>query len=132
MKINTMRRIDHLAGVPLCFAATLLVRLAGFFRESKPARPKNVLFVELSEMGSAILADPAMRKIQHERDAELHFVIFKSNVGGLFLSLITIGWGLHSPYAARMTGLLERWGGPILNALGRLPGLGRISLFSKQ
>lgn len=85
MKINTMRRIDHLAGVPLCFAATLLVRLAGFFRESKPARPKNVLFVELSEMGSAILADPAMRKIQHERDAELHFVIFKSNVASLRL-----------------------------------------------
>lgn len=51
-------------------------------------------------------------------------------VGGLFLSLITIGWGLHSPYAARMTGLLERWGGPILHGLGRLPGLGRISLFS--
>jgi ADP-heptose:LPS heptosyltransferase len=85
MKINTMRRIDHLAGVPLCFAATLLVRLACFFRESKPARPKNVLFVELSEMGSAILADPAMRKIRRERDAELHFVIFKSNVASLRL-----------------------------------------------
>lgn len=53
-------------------------------------------------------------------------------VGGLFLGLITIGWGLYSPYAARMTGLLERWGGPILDTLGRLPGLGRISLFSRQ
>lgn len=53
-------------------------------------------------------------------------------VGGLFLSLITIGWGLYSPYAARMASLLERWAGPILNVLGRLPGLGRISLFSKR
>lgn len=80
-----MRRIDHLAGVPLCFVATLLVRLACLFRGNRPVQPKKVLFVELSEMGSAILADPAMRKIRRERDAELHFVIFKSNIASLRL-----------------------------------------------
>lgn len=85
MKISTMRRIDHLAGVPLCFVATLLVRLICFFSGSQPTQPKKVLFVELSEMGSAILVDPAMRKIQRERDAELHFVIFKSNIASLRL-----------------------------------------------
>lgn len=85
MKISTMRRIDHLAGVPLCFVATLLVRLACFLTGRKPVQPKKVLFVELSEMGSAILADPAMRKIRRERDAELHFVIFKSNIASLRL-----------------------------------------------
>jgi ADP-heptose:LPS heptosyltransferase len=85
MKISTMRKIDHLAGVPLCFVATLLVRLACFLTGRKPVQPKKVLFVELSEMGSAILADPAMRKIRRERDAELHFVIFKSNIASLRL-----------------------------------------------
>ncbi|MEA1916891.1 MAG: glycosyltransferase family 9 protein, partial [Campylobacterota bacterium] len=42
-------------------------------------RPKNVLLIELSEMGSAILVDPAMRKIQDNIDGELFFVIFSKN-----------------------------------------------------
>lgn len=53
-------------------------------------------------------------------------------VGGLFLSLVTLGWGLYSPYAARVTSLLECWSAPILDPLSRLPGLNRISLFSKR
>jgi ADP-heptose:LPS heptosyltransferase len=43
-----------------------------------------VLFVELSEMGSAILVDPAMRKMQRE-GAELYFVIFSKNAPSLRL-----------------------------------------------
>jgi len=46
------------------------------YRKRKKA-PKNVLFIELSEMGSAILVDPAMRKLQKEAGANLHFAIFK-------------------------------------------------------
>lgn len=85
MKIDTMRRIDHLAGVPLCFLATFIVRLIDWLAGRQPARPKKILFVELSEMGSAILADPAMRKSRRWWDAELHFVIFASNVASLRL-----------------------------------------------
>ena len=47
--------------------------------------PRKVLFIELSEMGSAILVDPAMRKIQRLADAELHFLIFRSNAASLRL-----------------------------------------------
>ena len=36
-------------------------------------------------MGSAILADPAMRKMRREGNAELYFVIFKSNAASLRL-----------------------------------------------
>lgn len=84
MKIETMRRVDYFAGIPMCFLATLLVRLFAILG-GPPQRPRNVLFIELSEMGSAILADPAMRKMRQAGNAELHFVIFKSNAASLRL-----------------------------------------------
>jgi ADP-heptose:LPS heptosyltransferase len=90
MKIQTMRRIDHLAGIPLCFLATLVVRAAGLFASRPVAPPRKVLFIELSEMGSAILADPAMRKLRLAAGAELHFLIFRSNAASLTL-LGTVG-----------------------------------------
>jgi ADP-heptose:LPS heptosyltransferase len=85
MNVDTMRRIDHWAGVPLCAAATLLVRLRDAFRP-RAARPaRRILFVELSEMGTTILAEPAMRKARNELSAELFFVIFERNAGSLDL-----------------------------------------------
>jgi ADP-heptose:LPS heptosyltransferase len=47
---------------------------------------RRVLFVELSEMGSAILAEPAMRKVRRLTGAELFFVIFKRNADSLALT----------------------------------------------
>jgi len=44
------------------------------------------LFIELSEMGSTILADPAMRKARSRLNAELYFVIFTQNAGSLDLA----------------------------------------------
>ena len=91
MNVDRMRAIDHHLGVPLCFLATFLVRLFG---RSAPAgtAPKKVLFIELSEMGSTILADPAMKKARALWDAELFFVIFSDNRGSLdFLKTIPDG-----------------------------------------
>jgi membrane-associated phospholipid phosphatase len=51
-------------------------------------------------------------------------------VGGSFLGLLAIGWGLYTPYAAKACSLLERFGTPVLQCLGRLPGLRHISLLS--
>lgn len=84
MNVDTMRRIDHLAGVPLCFLATPLVKLLNWLGRGRERRPRKVLFVELSEMGSAIIADPAMRKIRNH-GAELYFVIFAKNAPSLRL-----------------------------------------------
>ena len=85
MNVDTMRRIDHWAGVPLCAAATLVTRCRDWFRP-RAARPvRRILFVELSEMGTTILAEPAMRKARSELAAELNFVIFERNVGSLEL-----------------------------------------------
>ncbi len=85
MKVDTMRRIDHLAGVPLCWLVSGLLALWERFRPPEKREPWNVLFIELSEMGSTILADPAMQKLKRERKVELFFVIFAKNAPSLHL-----------------------------------------------
>jgi ADP-heptose:LPS heptosyltransferase len=87
ISVNTMRAIDHWVGVPLCAVASPVVALLdgvkNLFSRGSDA-PKKLLFIELSEMGSAILVDPAMRNAQ-ARGAELFFLIFKSNRASLTL-----------------------------------------------
>ena len=80
-----MRKVDYFAGVPLCALATPFVQLSSLFSNQNTAAPRKVLFIELSEMGSAILVDPAMRKMQTAANAELFFVIFKANAASLRL-----------------------------------------------
>ena len=79
MKISTMRSIDFWAGIPLCAFATTLLRIWKHFRAAAPRPLCRVLFIELSEKGSAILAGPAMRKARDELKAELFFLIFDVN-----------------------------------------------------
>lgn len=81
-----MRTIDHCAGVPLTFLLTLWMRLVRLFKQPAARPPKNILFIELSEMGSTILVDPALRKAKRELGAELFFVIFYKNRGSLELT----------------------------------------------
>ncbi len=84
MNIGFMRKVDYFAGVPLCFAASLYTWIADRLGKRPIERPRKALFIELSEMGSAILADPAMRKMR-EAGAELHFAIFAANAPSLRL-----------------------------------------------
>lgn len=85
MKVDTMRHIDYYAGVPLCFLGSLCQKIIKLLIKHDKKAAKNVLFIELSEMGSAILVDPAMRKLQKEAGANLHFAIFKKNKPSLDL-----------------------------------------------
>jgi len=87
ISVNTMRAIDHWVGVPLCALLSPIVALLDGLKNITsrgPEAPKKLLFIELSEMGSAILVDPAMRNAQ-ARGAELFFLIFKSNRASLTL-----------------------------------------------
>jgi ADP-heptose:LPS heptosyltransferase len=87
ISVNTMRAIDHWVGVPLCAIASPVVALIDGMKNifsRSPEAPRKLLFIELSEMGSAILVDPAMRNAQ-ARGAELFFLIFKSNRASLTL-----------------------------------------------
>jgi ADP-heptose:LPS heptosyltransferase len=83
MKLNTMRAVDLWVGIPLCF---LFSRLQWLFTPGKgPDKPRRILFLELSEMGSTILANPALRKAKDELGAEIFFCIFERNVDSLKL-----------------------------------------------
>ena len=84
MNVATMRFVDYWFGVPLSIVTTALVRVWDLFRAPvSPAAPQRVLFIELTEMGSAILADPAMKKTASRHD--IYFVIFRRNVVSLDL-----------------------------------------------
>ena len=86
MKINTMRWVDRRAGVPLCALATALLAIWHRLRPPAQRSMQRILFIELSEMGSTILADPAMRKAR-AHNAEIYFAIFSQNAGALGLSV---------------------------------------------
>lgn len=79
MNVDFMRSVDRWAGIPLTFALTRIHGLAALFRGQRSVRPRRILFMELSEMGSTILADPAMKKAARELEAEIYFVIFAKN-----------------------------------------------------
>lgn len=83
MKLQTMRAVDYWIGVPLCFLGTVLVRLLG--TPKGPEKPQRILFIELSEMGSTVIANPALEKAKRELGAELFFLIFERNVDCLRL-----------------------------------------------
>jgi ADP-heptose:LPS heptosyltransferase len=85
MKVDTMRFVDKWAGIPLTFVFSIILWLYEkilFINIDKPDI-RRTLFIELSEMGSAILVDPAMRKLKASGNSELYFVIFLDNYKSL-------------------------------------------------
>jgi ADP-heptose:LPS heptosyltransferase len=83
MNVNAMRKIDKWAGVPLCFLCSILSQIRNLFAAKKIPDTRRTLFIELSEMGSAVIVDPAMRKLQKESGAQMFFAIFKDNAKSL-------------------------------------------------
>jgi ADP-heptose:LPS heptosyltransferase len=81
MNPDTMRRIDFWAGVPACFVLTLFERLRRLFGRRDPSpgeRPKNVLLIQLAEMGTMVVAEPAIRRLTETHpEARLHFLCFE-------------------------------------------------------
>ncbi len=87
MNVDLMREIDRKVGVPLCFLMSIFLWISVRIRFIKKKAPdlKKILFIELSEMGSAIIVDPAMRKMRDEGGSELYFAIFEDNYKSLVL-----------------------------------------------
>ena len=74
-----MRAIDYWAGIPLVFLLTIVSRIQRLFRPaaSPVGRPQNILFIQLAEMGTMVVAYPALRKARElYPDATLHFLCF--------------------------------------------------------
>ncbi len=72
-----------MVGVPLCALATFFLSIWWRARRRAPRPIRKILFIELSEMGSVILADPAMRKARLLTDSEIYFVIFAQQADSL-------------------------------------------------
>jgi ADP-heptose:LPS heptosyltransferase len=86
MNIDRVRKIDYWIGVPACFFFSLVRKVFKPFGRKPKKDPKKFLFIELSEMGSAVLAYPTMKALKERfPGAELFFLIFAKNRGGVDL-----------------------------------------------
>lgn len=74
MKTDTMRRIDRIAGSPLCH---LLAPLAGLFAH-RPAEARTVVVCKFFGMGSICLAWPLVRALQ-DAGSRVVFLSFRGN-----------------------------------------------------
>ncbi len=81
MQIDTLRRIDRYLGIPLCWILSVMRRIHSLIR-TKPVlpKPKKVLIIKLSEMGSTVLAYPALAALKNGcANVELYFLVFAKN-----------------------------------------------------
>lgn len=82
MNVELVRIIDYWLGIPLCFVLSLIdyaLRLV-FFKKKRKSTHQKFLFIQLSEMGTAILAYPTMKYIKEQySNAQLFYMIFKKN-----------------------------------------------------
>lgn len=135
MNIQTMRRLDRCVGVPLCAALTAARRLEDAWRWLFPpgrpdrieqalktgaaaiADPPSILFVKLAEMGSTVMALPAIERLQQRLPGvRLHYLCFAENRGVLDL-LPGIRWaGVHTIRTTSLEILVK----DSLRVLGRL------------
>ncbi len=84
MNPGAMRAVDYWVGVPACFLLTCVRRAARWVTERLGVRtsptvasPRNILVIELVEMGVLVIAYPALRKLRAlYPDARIHFLCF--------------------------------------------------------
>jgi ADP-heptose:LPS heptosyltransferase len=112
MGVDALRLLDRILGMPLCWFLTIVRRLGLLALPSKsPPSPHRVLIIKLSEMGSTVLAYPALEELNKRIPGiELFFLVFKNNAAivdvlGLVPSanIITVDYG--SPSRLVVSGL---------------------------
>src|SRR5689334_15864098 len=79
MQVDTLRWIDRYLGFPLCWILSLVRRAYGLI-STNPGLPKpqKVLIIKLSEMGSTVLAYPALAELKSQ-GVGLYFLVFAKN-----------------------------------------------------
>lgn len=80
-KVRLLQWLDHRVGVPVCWAATLLRRLArALGPERAPAPPRRLVFIKLAEQGSTVLAFDALQHAVARVGAKnVYFLVFQNN-----------------------------------------------------
>ncbi len=81
MNINLMRQLDKKLGIPLCFLFSIPSGIKKLFKGTSPPKDsRKILFIELSEMGSMVLAFSLFKKTKELfPEAELYFLTFQKN-----------------------------------------------------
>jgi len=81
MRVRAMQLVDYWVGVPLCWVLSILRPLFDIITLKKKKLPiQNILFIELSEMGSAFIAYSMLQQARNKYpNAKLYFLIFKKN-----------------------------------------------------
>jgi ADP-heptose:LPS heptosyltransferase len=81
MNVDTLRLVDRFLGLPLCWLFTSVRWLGRAFNKAKSLpTPQRVLIIKLSEMGSTVLAYPALAELKKRcPGVELFFLVFKNN-----------------------------------------------------
>ena len=81
MNVGFMRSVDRKLGVPLCFFLSCVHGLRRIFSQPRLIRnPETILFIELSEMGSMVLAYSLFKKTKELfPGAKLYFLTFQEN-----------------------------------------------------
>ncbi|MBN2255460.1 MAG: glycosyltransferase family 9 protein [Deltaproteobacteria bacterium] len=81
MTPDTIRRIDTMAGKPLCFILTLFRYFRNVLVKERTGRPiRKILFVKLIEQGATVLAYGAiLRSIEAFGRDNVYFIVFQEN-----------------------------------------------------
>lgn len=81
MGIDALRLLDRFLGTPLCWLFTVARRLVRLGQpDNSLPPPRKVLIIKLSEMGSTVLAYPALEELKRRiPGVELYFLVFKNN-----------------------------------------------------
>jgi ADP-heptose:LPS heptosyltransferase len=75
-----MQKVDYWLGIPVCFALSAINSAKSVLFTRRRGKPKRILFIELSEMGSAVLAHSAIEEARRIfPDGEFYFLIFERN-----------------------------------------------------
>jgi ADP-heptose:LPS heptosyltransferase len=80
MQIKLMQWVDYYVGIPLCFILSIFRKIIRLLYTRSKSNPRKILFIELSEMGSAIIAYSSIHKAQEIVGKEnVYFLIFNKN-----------------------------------------------------
>lgn len=81
LRVDTMRIIDRYVGIPACFILSALLKLMPVDKHGQLSNmPQKILLIELSEVGSSILAMPAINYLkQRYPEARLFALTFVRN-----------------------------------------------------
>lgn len=80
-KVRVLQWLDHRVGVPACWIATRLRKIAEAFRPARaPAPPRRLVFIKLAEQGSTVLAfDALQHAVARVGASNVYFLVFQNN-----------------------------------------------------